>query len=158
MADPHSPDLIVLGSPGATPATIQANRDRMAAVGDAAEQFFGQAELTGFTLFPTSKGWQMSIRPKSELGWLIRFIEDADARRILDSLEHDPRFGVMAVGSDYKKVLAQRERETAAISELGLMAVNLCRHGRLLDEECVGCAASAAREALTAALRAWGGQ
>lgn len=83
---------IVIGSPGATPGTIEYTRQRMTALEDAAEEFFGQAELTGFTLFQTRKGWQMSIRPKNETGFIVKIIEDDQARAILSRLENDPRF------------------------------------------------------------------
>ena len=47
-------------------------------------------ELTGFTLFKVTRGWQMSLRPVGEEGWIIRIISDEDASRILSTVGNDP--------------------------------------------------------------------
>jgi hypothetical protein len=45
------------------------------------------SELTGFTLFQVKAGWQMSIRPKNEIGWVVKIIPEDQARVILAALE-----------------------------------------------------------------------
>lgn len=103
----HLPPVIVMGMPGATPSNIEYTEGRMAALEDAAEQFFGQRyEIEGFTLFEhIGRGWQMSIRPKGEVGWIIRILPDEQAKGILDILATDPRF------DEPRKTLADPTRE-----------------------------------------------
>lgn len=40
-------------------------------------------DLTGFTLFKITKGWQMSTRVEGEVGWFVRFVTEERAREIL---------------------------------------------------------------------------
>jgi len=43
-------------------------------------------ELDGFTLFKTSKGWQLSTRAKGESGWSVRFVSQEAADRLFSCL------------------------------------------------------------------------
>lgn len=44
-------------------------------------------DLTGFTLFRVTKGWQMSTRTVSENGWEVQTTPDATASEILDLVD-----------------------------------------------------------------------
>jgi hypothetical protein len=114
--------LIVLGAPGGGPSySIEPTEGKVAAIKDAIDY---PEVISGFTLFETKNGWQMSIRPKDESGWKVEIIPTPMAQRILLALETDPRF--VEAGQTIYNALAE------------LIAAN-----------------KAAREALTAALRAW---
>jgi len=41
------------------------------------------AELKGFTLFSTNKGWQLSTQKVDQEGWSVKFIPEEHAQAIL---------------------------------------------------------------------------
>jgi hypothetical protein len=43
-------------------------------------------ELTGFTLFKTPKGWQLSTSIQSEAGWFVRRVDEEIANRVLSAI------------------------------------------------------------------------
>jgi tRNA U54 and U55 pseudouridine synthase Pus10 len=43
-------------------------------------------ELSGFTLFQNSKGWQLSTQLKSETGWSVRIVDETVAQAIFDEV------------------------------------------------------------------------
>lgn len=132
-----SDTIVILGTP---PTRVSTTENMMPAMEDAAEQFFGQGELSGFTLFEhRGRGWQMSVRPKGEAGWIVKVIPDEQARAILSQLEHDPRFAAANYGRGpgMPAVADQRVENQARRDELAYLK-----------------AAEEARRAHTAAIRA----
>lgn len=41
-------------------------------------------KLSGLTLFKTFSGWQLSLRPEGESGFIVEFISDQDAKELLE--------------------------------------------------------------------------
>jgi hypothetical protein len=119
--------LIVLGVPGGGPTySLEPSEGKVAAIKEATKY---EGEMSGFTLFEVKDGWQMSIRPAAELGWIVQTIPAPMAQRILAALETDPRF--VEAGQTIRNSIATAKMDA-------LLAAN-----------------KAAREAFTAALRAW---
>jgi hypothetical protein len=120
--------LIVLGVRGGGPAySLEPTEGKVAAIKDAIKY---EGEMSGFTLFEIKDGWQMSIRPANEPGWIVQRVTDAEAQAILVALENDKRFATVNV-------------------TVGRLAT----HRRSLEELAIE--NTAARAALTAAIRDW---
>ncbi len=121
--------LIVLGSPGGGPSySIEPTEGKVAAIKAAIDC---PEAISGFTLFETARGWQMSIRPKDETGWKVEIIPASMAQRILLALEADPRF--VEAGQTIANTLSRSKPSLEALA---------------IEN-------AAAREALTAAIRDW---
>jgi hypothetical protein len=103
-----------------------------------------EGEMSGFTLFEVKDGWQMSIRPANEPGWICQRVTNEEAQAILVALENDKRFSTIDVTVGK---LAERR-----ISKNPLLAAPYGGSPRM---DALIAANMAAREALTAALAAW---
>ena len=143
-----NPGIIILGR---LPSSIESTEGRMAAIKDAINHTAG--ELSGFTLFAVKGGWQMSIRPANEPGWIVQLIPDAMAQRILLALERDERFTDEA-GRTIKNMVATEQRQQGLQAMRDMVLADRAGSSRI---DALIVESKAAVEACTAALRAWGG-
>jgi hypothetical protein len=140
--------LIVLGVRGGGPAySLEPSEGKVAAIKDAIKY---EGEMSGFTLFENKDGWQMSIRPANEPGWIVQRITNEEAQAILVALENDKRFSTIDVTVGK---LAGRRADPWRQQDLDNPTEATTRNA---DIAFLRLANRAAREALTAAFREWG--
>lgn len=158
--------LIVLGVRGGGPAySLEPSEGKVAAIKDAVKY---EGEMSGFTLFEVKDGWQMSIRPADEPGWIIQRIPEPEALAILAALEADKRF--LAIDATVGKLIASRnnaaaERRQDLDNPTAATTRRIFKHpllaapyGKRPSLEALEADNKAAREALTAAIRDWMGR
>lgn len=65
---------------------------------------------SGFTLFfnPGNKKWQLSVRPEGEAGWIVDYVSEAQAQRVLRGLERDPASSLEDTAAELAAAIRRR--------------------------------------------------